>query len=54
MIESLRFLGVRTAAFNETVALYRDAFGLEPVLERPGAACDGNVCEIIGPDGSGE
>lgn len=38
MIRSLRFLGVRTAAFAETVALYRDVLGLEPSLDRPGAA----------------
>jgi catechol 2,3-dioxygenase-like lactoylglutathione lyase family enzyme len=38
MIRSLRFLGVRTDAFDATVALYRDAFGLEPVHERAGAA----------------
>jgi catechol 2,3-dioxygenase-like lactoylglutathione lyase family enzyme len=38
MIRTLRFLGVRTEAFAATVALYRDAFGLEAVHERPGAA----------------
>jgi catechol 2,3-dioxygenase-like lactoylglutathione lyase family enzyme len=38
MIRSLRFLGVRTAAFDATVALYRDVLGLPPLLERPGAA----------------
>ena len=38
MIRSLRFLGVRTAAFDAMVSLYRDTLGLEPVLERPGAA----------------
>jgi hypothetical protein len=27
MIRSLRFLGVRTAAFDPTVALYRDVLG---------------------------
>lgn len=54
MIESLRFLGVRTAAFHETVALYRDAFGLEPVLERPGAAWfrarDGSSIHVYAAD----
>ncbi len=38
MIRSLRFLGVRTGAFDATVALYRDALALQPVLERRGAA----------------
>ncbi len=38
MIRSLGFLGVRTRAFTEMTALYRDVLGLEPVLERPGAA----------------
>ena len=54
MIESLRFLGVRTAAFDETVALYRDAFGLEPVLERAGAAWfrarDGSSIHVYAAD----
>jgi catechol 2,3-dioxygenase-like lactoylglutathione lyase family enzyme len=38
MIRSLRFLGVRTDAFADTVSLYRDALGLTPVHEAPGAA----------------
>jgi catechol 2,3-dioxygenase-like lactoylglutathione lyase family enzyme len=38
MVRSIRFLGVRTAAFDATVALYRDALGLEPVQDRRGAA----------------
>ena len=38
MIRSLRFLGVRTAAFDATVALYRDVLGLTPSHEAPGAA----------------
>jgi catechol 2,3-dioxygenase-like lactoylglutathione lyase family enzyme len=38
MIRSLRFLGVRTAGFDATVALYRDVLGLTPVHETPGAA----------------
>jgi len=38
MVRSLGFLGVRTAAFAAMAALYRDVLGLEPVLERPGAA----------------
>jgi hypothetical protein len=36
MIHSVRFLGIRTAAFDAMVGLYRDALGLEPALERPG------------------
>ena len=42
MIRSLRFLGVRTPAFDPTVALYRDVLGLTPVHEAP-----------IGPDRRG-
>lgn len=38
MIRSFRFLGVWTDAFAAMVALYRDVLGLEPTLERPGAA----------------
>ena len=38
MVRSLGFLGVRTEAFEGTVALYRDVLRLEPILERPGAA----------------
>jgi catechol 2,3-dioxygenase-like lactoylglutathione lyase family enzyme len=38
MVRSIRFLGVRTAAFEATVALYRDALGLATVHEGPGAA----------------
>ena len=38
MVRSLGFLGVRTNAFAEMTTLYRDVLGLEPILERPGAA----------------
>ncbi len=38
MIRSLRFLGVRTDAFDATVALYRDVLRLAPVHEAAGAA----------------
>jgi len=38
MVRSLGFLGVRTNAFAEMAALYRDVLGLEPILERPAAA----------------
>ena len=37
-VRSVRFVGVRTAAFAAMTALYRDVLGLESVLERPGAA----------------
>jgi catechol 2,3-dioxygenase-like lactoylglutathione lyase family enzyme len=36
-VQSLGFLGVRTAAAEEMVRLYRDVLGLDPLLERPGA-----------------
>ena len=52
MVRSLGFLGVRTDAFEETVALYRDVLGLTPVLERPGAAWfrtgDGAAIHVYG------
>jgi hypothetical protein len=38
MVESLGFLGVRTDAFDATVALYRDVLRLEAILVRPEAA----------------
>jgi catechol 2,3-dioxygenase-like lactoylglutathione lyase family enzyme len=38
MVRSLGFLGVRTPAFDETVALYRDVLGLTPIHLAPGAA----------------
>jgi catechol 2,3-dioxygenase-like lactoylglutathione lyase family enzyme len=38
VIRSLRFLGVRTGAFDATVALYRDVLGLAPTHEATGAA----------------
>jgi catechol 2,3-dioxygenase-like lactoylglutathione lyase family enzyme len=38
MVRSLGFLGVRTNAFAEMTALYRDVFGLEPLVETAGAA----------------
>ena len=53
MVRSIGFLGVRTEAFDETVALYRDVLGLAPVLERPGAAwfraADGTPIHVYGP-----
>ena len=51
MVRSLGFVGVRTNAFAEMAALDRDVLGLEPVLERPGAAWF-RTAEIIGPDRS--
>jgi catechol 2,3-dioxygenase-like lactoylglutathione lyase family enzyme len=54
MIRSLRFLGVRTAAFDETVALYRDVLGLTPLHEAPGAtwfrAADGASIHVYDED----
>ena len=38
MVRSLGFLGVRTNAFEEMTALYRDVLGLELIVERSGAA----------------
>jgi catechol 2,3-dioxygenase-like lactoylglutathione lyase family enzyme len=38
MVRSVGFVGVRTAAFAEMAALYRDVLGLEPIHERDGAA----------------
>jgi catechol 2,3-dioxygenase-like lactoylglutathione lyase family enzyme len=38
MVRSLGFLGVRTEAFAEMTALYLDVLGLQPTLERSGAA----------------
>lgn len=58
MVESVRFIGVRTAAFDEMVALYRDVLRLEPTLEptpeRPGAAwfraADGTAIHVYAAD----
>ena len=53
MVRSLGFLGVRTDAFEATVALYRDVLGLEPILERDDAswfrAADGTQIHVYGP-----
>ncbi len=53
MVESLGFLGVRTEAFEETVALYRDVLRMMPVLVEPGAAwfqaADGTPIHVYGP-----
>jgi glyoxylase I family protein len=38
MIESVRFVGLRTDAFAEMTALYREVLGLAPEREAPGAA----------------
>lgn len=54
MVQSLGFLGVRTDAFDATVALYRDVLGLEAILARPGAAwfrtANGTQVHVYGPD----
>ena len=56
MIQRLGFLGVRTAsveAFAATVALYRDALGVEPFLEEAEAVWfrtgDGGQIHVYGP-----
>jgi hypothetical protein len=38
MIQSVRFVGLRTAAFAEMTVIYRDVLRLEVTHERPGAA----------------
>jgi hypothetical protein len=56
MVRSLGFLGVRTNAFAETAALYRDVLGLSEPQRDGGIAWnhyrgpDGNLYEIIGAD----
>ncbi len=54
MVRSLRFLGVRTDAYDATVRMYRDGLGLAPVLERPGAtwfrADDGAAIHVYAED----
>jgi len=54
MVRSIGFLGVRTNAFAEMSALYRDVLGLEPLVERPGAAWfkagDGASIHVYGAD----
>ena len=53
MVQSLGFLGVRTDAFDATVALYRDILGLEAILDRPDAAwfraANGTQIHVYGP-----
>jgi catechol 2,3-dioxygenase-like lactoylglutathione lyase family enzyme len=53
MVQSLGFLGVRTDAFDETVALYRDVFGMTPILIEQDAArfraADGSQVHVYGP-----
>ena len=53
MVQSLGFLGVRTDAFDETVALYRDVLRMEPILIEQDAAwfraADGAQVHVYGP-----
>jgi catechol 2,3-dioxygenase-like lactoylglutathione lyase family enzyme len=53
MVQSLGFLGVRTEAFDETVALYRDVLRMTPIHVEPGAAwfraADGSQVHVYGP-----
>ena len=54
MVRSLGFLGVRTNAFAEMTALYRDLLGLEPIVEQTGAAWfkagDGTAIHVYAAD----
>ena len=54
MVRSVGFLGVRTNAFEEMAALYRDVLGLKPIVERPGAvwfkADDGTSIHVYAED----
>ena len=54
MVRSIGFLGVRTAAFDRTVALYRDVLGLEAIHAAPGAAwfraTDGTQVHVYAAD----
>ena len=53
MVQSLGFLGVRTDAFDQTVALYRDVLRMETILVEPDAAwfraADGSQVHVYGP-----
>jgi catechol 2,3-dioxygenase-like lactoylglutathione lyase family enzyme len=53
MVESLGFLGVRTEAFDQTVALYRDVLRMTPILVEPHTAwfraADGSQVHVYGP-----
>jgi Glyoxalase/Bleomycin resistance protein/Dioxygenase superfamily len=53
MVQSLGFLGVRTEAFDETVALYRDVLRMIPIHLGPDAAwfraADGSQVHVYGP-----
>lgn len=53
MVQSLGFLGVRTEAFDETVALYRDVLRMSPILVEPDAAwfraANGTQVHVYGP-----
>ena len=54
MIESVRFVGLRTPAFAEMTALYRDVLGLVPERDAPGAAwfraADGTSIHVYDTD----
>jgi catechol 2,3-dioxygenase-like lactoylglutathione lyase family enzyme len=54
MIESVRFVGLRTTAYAEMAALYRDVLGLDVEREAPGAAwfrtADGTSIHIYAAD----
>ncbi len=52
-VRGVRFVGVRTEHFAETVAVYRDALGLAQIHDAPGAAwfalADGTQVHVYGP-----
>ena len=52
MVQSLGFLGVRTDAFDETVALYRNVLGMTPIHVEADAAwfraADGSQVHVYG------
>lgn len=51
--EGIGFVGLRTSAFEATVAVFRDVLGLVPARETPDLAgfrlADGTLFEIYGP-----
>lgn len=52
VVQSIGWLGVRTAAADEMVRLYRDVLGLRPIHEAPGATWfrlgDGTQVHVYG------
>ena len=54
MIDSVRFVGLRTRAFADMTTLYRDVLGLAPERDAPGAAwfraADGTSIHVYDAD----